>query len=71
MIFPICDLLKRLCTSYIPRGCGGWCSGHKELCRYVGANTYQCVDDSGIRITFCMLELHKNYILYVRKVKVA
>ncbi|XP_054155738.1 uncharacterized protein LOC128953173 isoform X2 [Oppia nitens] len=29
-----------------PRGCGGWCSGHKELCRYVGAQTYQCVDDS-------------------------
>lgn len=29
-----------------PRGCGGWCAGHKELCRYVGSQTYQCVDDS-------------------------
>jgi hypothetical protein len=39
------NLFKRF---IILRGCGGWCSGHKELCRYVGAQTYQCVDDSGI-----------------------
>ena len=41
---PICAKIKDLRD---PMGCGGWCSGHKELCRYVGAQTYQCVDDSG------------------------